>query len=80
MQKGCNCDVGAESCTIEKVTDREGAEWNRIPFGLTRYGMKTENPCHDCGVIHGGFHHTGCDMEICPKCSGQMFICDCFDV
>jgi hypothetical protein len=34
-------------------------------------------PCHDCGVIAGELHLDGCDMERCPRCSGQYFCCDC---
>ncbi len=35
--------------------------------------------CHDCGILNkkGNLHHLGCDMERCPKCGGQLFICDC---
>lgn len=35
--------------------------------------------CHDCGVIHGNYHHPGCDMEICPRCEGQLISCGCLD-
>jgi len=35
------------------------------------------NRCHDCGIINGNIHHFGCDMERCPKCDGQLFICSC---
>lgn len=35
--------------------------------------------CHDCGIlnIHGNCHHSGCDMERCPKCNTQLITCDC---
>lgn len=33
--------------------------------------------CHDCGCKLGEFHHTGCDMEVCPCCGGQFISCDC---
>jgi hypothetical protein len=35
--------------------------------------------CHDCNVAPNGFHHPGCDMERCPKCSGQLISCGCLD-
>ena len=34
--------------------------------------------CHDSNIAAGGFHHDGCDMEICPRCGGQFFGCSCF--
>lgn len=33
--------------------------------------------CHDCGIINGNIHHSGCDMERCPVCKGQLISCDC---
>ena len=33
--------------------------------------------CHDCGVREGEFHKPACDMERCPFCGDQLFICDC---
>ena len=36
-----------------------------------------DKPCHDCNCRVGGFHHPGCDMERCSKCSGQRISCDC---
>ena len=33
--------------------------------------------CHDCKVREGEFHKPGCDMERCPFCGGQLFVCNC---
>ena len=38
--------------------------------------MKSAN-CGDCGAPRGGFHHRGCDLERCPRCSGQLISCGC---
>jgi hypothetical protein len=33
--------------------------------------------CGDYGVREGEYHVQGCDMEPCPKCSGQLISCTC---
>jgi hypothetical protein len=35
-------------------------------------------PCHDCYVLKGQYHTEGCDVEMCPKCRGQLMCCGCF--
>jgi hypothetical protein len=48
-----------------------------------RYGDEVQDwsaaeiDCHDCGVSKGQFHLSGCDVEQCPKCKGQLITCDC---
>jgi hypothetical protein len=35
-----------------------------------------ERICHDCGALPGQNHKPGCDVELCPQCTGQrMFGC-----
>lgn len=38
--------------------------------------MKQEN-CPHCGVKEGKRHKVGCEMEICPFCSGNLHDCNC---
>ena len=35
------------------------------------------NTCHDCGCKEGEMHEKNCDMEICPRCKGQLLSCGC---
>lgn len=33
--------------------------------------------CKDCGVSPRGYHHAGCDRELCPRCATTVSGCDC---
>jgi hypothetical protein len=49
-------------------------------FARVRYGddhVNARERCHDCGCEHGEIHYWGCDVEICPRCRGQMLTCIC---
>jgi len=41
------------------------------------YKGEEGNRCHDCNIAPDGYHHPGCDMERCPRCSGQLITCGC---
>jgi len=47
--------------------------WRRNPH------MDSDRTCGDCGVAAGQYHHSGCDLEICPRCRGQAISCNCGD-
>ena len=40
-------------------------------------GLERHPECHDCNVATGQLHHSGCDMEQCPKCGDQLLGCGC---
>ena len=50
---------------------KAGDELDSIP------NMDENFVCHDCNVSRGQYHHPDCDMEICPVCRDQLFLCDC---
>jgi hypothetical protein len=67
----------AASCSARYV-ELAGQRYERIPYRPSRAQREAVLRCHDCGVRPGGFHHFGCDMERCPRCSGQLFCCSCW--
>jgi hypothetical protein len=63
------------SCTEERVVLFDGS-YERIRVSRPRRpGMPPF--CGDCGAPTGGFHHPGCDMEVCPRCGRQAIMCGC---
>jgi hypothetical protein len=65
------------SCTLERVILVDGS-YERVRFGTEtgRWRVRGET-CGDCGAPRGGFHHPGCDMEVCPRCRRQAITCGC---
>ncbi len=33
--------------------------------------------CPDCNVRIGGYHHPGCEHELCPRCGEKLSSCGC---
>jgi hypothetical protein len=75
---------------ICKYCDKAMKPGNGCTFGRIRIGRKTykriaadendmngEGVCHDCNAVSGQYHHFECDMEECPVCHGQLFVCGC---
>ena len=67
MRVAMSCSVGAMHLDGKRV--------DKVPWG--RDGRHERGKCHDCGVVSGGFHHLGCDMQRCPLCRRQMMSCGC---
>lgn len=72
----CNQDmIAATSCTVD-VFHRGGRRFEMVPFGAERR-RGGPRQCGDCGVGRGGWHHPGCDLQVCPACRRQMISCGC---
>lgn len=63
------------SCTVT-VLHCGGTPTAMIPWGRERR-RPASSRCHDCGVLPGGFHHLGCDIQRCPMCDERMISCGC---
>lgn len=61
---------------LEPTVKLGGNLLRRIPFGseVPAWGG---SKCHDCEVKVGQLHVPGCDVERCPRCSGQLISCEC---
>jgi rRNA maturation endonuclease Nob1 len=66
--------VKTNTCTLDTLVI-DGKSYKRIP--VENGGIAKR--CHDCNIIQnkGNYHHYGCDMEVCPKCGGQLISCGC---
>lgn len=70
----CNKEMkGSNSCD-KPYLEIDGKKRKRD----TKVRSKSAN-CHDCSIENkeGNIHHLLCDMEICPKCGGQLITCGC---
>ena len=64
----------ADGCSLAVVDYPDGGSLPSIPYSDYSSGR-----CHNCNVLPGQYHHPGCDMEICPRCGGQLISCGCLD-
>ena len=70
-----------EDCKQEMLHSKT-CDFDMIRINGKTYKRNTEYTdvneyCHDCGILNGGVHLMGCDIERCPICDGQMISCEC---
>lgn len=76
----CNLEMqGKVSCIPTPVLTNSGSKLP-IPYGRERRSSRQPASCGDCAAPKGGFHHRGCDIEQCPRCSDQLMSCGCTEI
>jgi hypothetical protein len=73
----CNREMTtADSCSVDEL-HRDGEAVAVVRYGKDPGWGRPKGRCSDCGVLPGGFHHVGCDIQSCPGCRGQLISCGC---
>ncbi len=83
------CDLCNRDMNITPSCDLVPVEVAEVEYAPVMYGQETrfrkppttstthDGRCHDCRVLIGGYHHSGCDIEECPVCHRQLISCEC---
>ena len=43
------------------------------------YRLYARATCEKCGCRNGGYHHRGCEYELCPYCMHELISCGCLE-
>lgn len=61
------------SCRAVPHDHGPGRWYDPLPVEVTDEGIF----CPECGAPVGGYHHAGCEREVCPRCGGLAQRCAC---
>jgi len=65
-------DDTIKSCVPGYIAFPDGDSLNR-----ETYSKDEKERCPVCNVVPGGYHHSGCYRERCPKCGKLLESCGC---
>lgn len=73
----CDQEMSTASGCNVSVLHADGEPFPVFPHGKDPGWGRARGRCGDCGVQPGGFHHLGCDIQVCPRCRSQLISCAC---
>lgn len=73
----CHSEMTTAISCIVGVFHQRGRRFDMTPFGEEPGPRTSGERCGDCGVVRGGWHHPGCDLQRCPACRRQLISCGC---
>jgi len=79
--KLCGKEKFSKTC-VPYFIKIEGKYFDPVPYvplnkTIAEVYRKKERRCSGCGVAEGGYHHVGCPVEMCPRCSNTWVSCRC---
>jgi hypothetical protein len=76
--KTCNLEMHEAASCVEEPIELVDATYEPVRWGDEQTDWEHGPRCGDCGVLPGGVHHPGCDIEECPRCHEQLITCECW--